>query len=116
MNQLKIVTKEFDREPLADAFRKAGLECEWLENFAMGNLGPGDYVSLFVTYKIISQLMPILFEFKRTKSGITIKLVVGESGGKRREIQVRNEQDFQQGAEQGIDEIHVIDDRSSKDE
>jgi len=63
--------------------------------------------------QVDSAIAPILFEFQRikakNKASISIKLVIGERHGKRREIPVENEVEFEKAAQEGLDEIHITD-------
>jgi hypothetical protein len=110
---ITIVGSETARKELQDRFSGVGITTKEVE---LKTLSAVPYLAmpvLWVTYKLIRQLTPILFEFKRSKAknktSISIKLVVGERQGKRREIPVENEQEFEKAAQEGLNEIHITD-------
>jgi hypothetical protein len=104
-----IIGAESVRKELQERFSKVGLPSQ---DCALETLSVEPYLAmpmLWVTYTMIRQLTPILFEFKRSKTNISIKLVIGEKQGNRREISVQNELEFEQAAQEGLNEIHITD-------
>ncbi|HTA30139.1 MAG TPA: hypothetical protein VK731_06625 [Candidatus Cybelea sp.] len=104
-----IIGSESARKELQERFSKVGISSQAL---ALETLSVAPYLAmpmLWVTYRLIRQLTPILFEFKRSKTSISIKLVIGERQGKRREIPVQNELEFEKAAQEGLNEIHITD-------
>jgi hypothetical protein len=98
------------RKELQERFSKASISCQEVGLQTLSS-GAGSAITLlWVTLTVINQLTQILFEFKRNKKETRFKLVVGKNQETRKEILVQNERDFEQAAEDGIDEIHITDD------
>jgi hypothetical protein len=98
------------RKELQERFSKAGIPCQEVSRATLSVDSGLTVAMLWVTLKVVKQLTPILFEFKRTKRGTSFRVCVGKGPENTREIPVQNERDFEAAVEEGIQEISITDD------
>ena len=115
-HKIAIFGSDVARKELQDRFCKRGMACEEgsLKGFSAEVIGAT--AVLWVGYKMIKQLTPILFAYKRSRKGISITVMIGLKQDNLHQARVETEQDFEKAAKEGIDEIHICEDEHSSDD